>query len=90
MLLAAPVQTDLRRRDRDPQLLGDVLVGQAVDVLEHDERPQPGRQLVERRREPAHELGVLGGQLRVQRHLGLHRVGDVVDVDGPLAAALAG
>ena len=43
-LAAGPVQAHLGRRLRDAQLGGDGLVGQVVDVAEHDDGPQPGRQ----------------------------------------------
>ena len=46
--LAAPVQAHLGRRHRDAELLGDLLVRQAVDVLQHDEHPQLRRQVLER------------------------------------------
>src|SRR3954464_1826103 len=38
--LAPPVQAPLPGGDRDVELLGDLLVRQAVDVLEHHEHPQ--------------------------------------------------
>src|SRR5438034_11669924 len=46
-LLAAPVQAHLGRGHRDPELLGDLLVTQAVDVLEHHEHPELRGQLLD-------------------------------------------
>ena len=42
-LAAGPVQPDLGRRLGDPQLRGDGLVGQVVDVAEHDDGAQRRR-----------------------------------------------
>ena len=42
--LAAPMEADLGRRHRDAELLGDLLVRQAVDVFQHDEHAQLRRQ----------------------------------------------
>ena len=46
-LAPGPVQPHLGRRLGDAQLGGDGLVGQVVDVAQHDHGPQPGRQVVE-------------------------------------------
>ena len=42
---AGPVEAHLGRRLGDAELGGDGLVGQVVDVAQHDHGPQPGRQL---------------------------------------------
>src|SRR5690348_16856591 len=60
--LAAAMESHLRRRDRDAELLGDLLVAQAVDVLQHDEHPQLGREVLHRTGE-AGEGGRLLGRL---------------------------
>src|SRR3954447_3646537 len=59
-LAAGSVQTHLRRRLGDAQLGGDGLVGQVVDVAEHDHGPQAGGQLTQGRVEAIPE----GGRLR--------------------------
>src|SRR5207302_6230777 len=62
---AGAVEADLGRRLRDPELRRDRLVGHVVDVAQHDDRPQPRRQLLQRgldavvERAPlSHRLGV--------------------------------
>src|SRR6185503_1444643 len=69
-LLSASVEANFCRRDRDTQFFGNRLMGEAVHVLEDHDGAQPGRELVERRRELGHEFGVLGGELWVERDLG--------------------
>src|SRR3954469_8451182 len=44
-LATSPVQAHLGRRLADAQLVGDGLMGQVVDVAQHDHRPQLGGQL---------------------------------------------
>src|SRR5215213_11238846 len=58
--LAAAVQAHLRRRHRDAELLGDLLVRQPVDVLQHHEYPQLRRQVLERAGEAGEGRRLLG------------------------------
>ena len=73
------MESDLRRGHRDSELLGDLLVGQAVHVLEHHEHPQLGRQLLERARELGQQRRRLGRFLGLGVDAGLDRVVDGVE-----------
>src|SRR5581483_1573691 len=63
--LAGPVQADLGRRHRDPELLGDRLMGQVVDVLQDHDGAQLGRELGHGLGEPLVERRRLGAGLGV-------------------------
>ena len=74
--------------DRDPELVGDLLVGEVVHVFQHDDAAQLRRQLVERERDPLERLRRLRHRFRL--HLG-RLVGrlDIVVVGLRLLAAPA-
>ena len=84
--LAPAVQAYLGRGHRDPELLGDLLVRQAVDVLEHHQHPQLGRQVLERPGEPGQRGRLLRRLLGLGLDAGLDRLLDHgVEGVGPVA-----
>src|SRR2546423_1057837 len=89
--LAGSVQTNLGRRHRDPELLGDGLMGEVVDVLQDHDGPQLGRELGHGLGEPLMERRRLGDGLGVgERTVVYDFRALVVERVGPVAAAPLG
>src|SRR2546423_4925460 len=86
--LAGPVQADLGRRHRDPELLGDRLMGEVVHVLQDHDGPQLGRELRHGVGEPLVERRRLGAGLGVGEGTVVNDLGAlIVERVGPVAAA---
>src|SRR6187397_809064 len=86
-LLAAPVEADLGGRDGDAELVGDVLVREAVDVLQDHDGPQLRGQLVEGLGQLGETRGRLGLQVGLGVEAGVGRLVDLVERRGPEATA---
>ncbi len=59
------MEANLGRARADAELLGDRLVGQVVDVTQHDHRAQARREPLERSPHPGARLGRVGPGHRV-------------------------
>src|SRR5262249_10795765 len=86
--LAPAVEPYLRRRDRDPEILGDGLVRQAVHVLEYHDAPQLGWQRGDGARQLLEPDGRLDRRLRLRLEGGVDRLLDVLEGLGPAPAPL--
>src|SRR5438132_13251756 len=88
---AGPVQANLGRRHRDPELLGDRFVGEVVDVLQDHDGPQLGRELRHGLGGPVVERRRLGAGLGVGERTVVYDFGAlIVERVGPVAAAPLG